>query len=174
VTGNDSVTDYGFGGRFGYNFNRNIGVDAEVNFCLKDRTFEGGKKSQFLAGVKAGNRGDKFGLYAKARPGFLYLTEGNYSPVGVCPAVFPPPLSCFSPNSTINFAVDVGGIVEYYPTNRTIVRFDAGDTIVRYGARTVPSITAGGPLLLPVLLALPVPSETTHNFQTSVGFSFRF
>jgi hypothetical protein len=48
-----------------------------------------------------------------------------------------------------NFALDAGGVLELYPSSRTIIRFDAGDTIVRIGnaTSTVPvvSISSGKP-----------------------------
>ena len=32
-----------------------------------------------------------------------------------------------------HFSMDVGGVLEFYPSRRMLVRFDAGDTIIRYG-----------------------------------------
>jgi hypothetical protein len=62
-----------------------------------------------------------------------------------------------------NLAVDVGGVLELYPSRRAIVRLDAGDTIVR-----IRNATAG------VIGAPAVTTDTTHNFQFSVGFGYRF
>jgi hypothetical protein len=62
-----------------------------------------------------------------------------------------------------NFAFDAGGVLEFYPSSRAIVRLDAGDTIVRIRNAT------------PGVLGSPVAtSDTTHNFQFSVGFGYRF
>jgi len=65
-------------------------------------------------------------------------------------------------------AFDLGGVAEYYPTDRTAVRVDFGDTIIPYGSIT----------LLPFAPEIPTPirvrAGTTHNFQFSAGFSFRF
>jgi hypothetical protein len=123
-------TEPGFGGRIGYNFSKYVAVEAEGNFFPRDRDFDGGRKTQGLFGVKAGKRFDKFGIFAKARPGFVRFAKGDYQPVGACIAIFPPPLACFAPLARTNFAFDLGGVVELYPTKRTIVRFDAGDTVI--------------------------------------------
>jgi hypothetical protein len=84
--------------------------------------------------------------------------------------VFPPPAACFQPEARTNFAFDLGGVAEWYPSKNTIVRFDAGDTIIRFGARNVTAtdIPSGG------LVVVPAAAETRHNFQGSVGFGFRF
>jgi len=62
-----------------------------------------------------------------------------------------------------NFALDAGGVVEFYPTPRSIIRLDAGDTIIRERQTTFgffnPSTTTG---------------QATHNLQLSIGFSYRF
>ena len=162
----------GFGGRIGYNFNRNFGIEAEGNFFPRNRELEGGRKIEGLVGAKVGARGEKFGVFGKARPGFLRLSAGDFEPIssGGCVAVFPPPIGCFQPKSKTNFAFDVGGIVEYYPTARTILRFDAGDTIVRYGDRNVPGLINSA---FPIVVVRN-PSETVHNLQASVGVGFRF
>ncbi|CAN5872633.1 hypothetical protein BH20ACI4_BH20ACI4_12250 [soil metagenome] len=68
-------TEAGFGGRFGYNFNRFLALEAEVNFFPRNfRQFQtnatGGQISQGLFGIKAGIRKDKIGIFGKVRPGF--------------------------------------------------------------------------------------------------------
>ncbi len=167
----DRTTVAGFGGRVGYNFSKYLGFEAEGNFFPRDRDVEGGQKIQGLFGVKVGKRSKRVGLFAKARPGFIRLAKGDYRfGTGGCPAVFPPPIGCFQPVAQTNFAVDIGGVVELYPSPRTIVRFDAGDTIVRFGARRVAATSS----VFTVPVVFSVGAETTHNFQASVGFGFRF
>jgi len=70
--------------------------------------------------------------------------------------------------------MDVGGVVEFYPSKRIVTRFDLGDTIVHFNRRTMQTI-----VLDPVTNTLnpgtnQIPSRTSHNFQfvTSVGFRF--
>jgi len=166
----DRANDPGFGGRFGYNFSKYVALEAEVNFFPLDRDLEGGRKTQGLFGVKAGKRFDRFGVFGKARPGFVNFKRGDYVLVRGCVQVFPPPLGCYDPVSTTNFAFDVGGVVEVYPSKRTLVRFDASDLIIRFDRRNVAadgSVFAG-------FVAFPVPAETRHNLQATAGFGWRF
>lgn len=164
----------GFGGRFGYNATENIALEAELNFFPRDRDLEAGRKLQGLFGVKAGQRFDKVGVFGKARPGFIRFERGDYVPVGACIAIFPPPIGCFDPVGKTNLALDVGGVVEIYPTQNTLIRFDVGDTIIRFGDRRVAASQAS-PFLPPAgIVVVGVPSETKHNFQGSVGIGFRF
>ncbi|MCI0660883.1 MAG: porin family protein, partial [Acidobacteria bacterium] len=115
----------GGGGRLTYNLNRYLAIEGELNYFPEAgydrlRTFQG----QF--GIKSGVRFNRFGLFGKIRPGFQNI-EYVYrvfciSPNVICP--FP-----FEENDT-GFSLDVGGVLEFYPTKRITVRFDAGDTIV--------------------------------------------
>ena len=170
-TGHENV--FGLGGRVGYNFSKYFAAEAELNFFPQDDDVKAGRKIQGLFGVKAGKRFDKVGVFAKARPGFIRYEKGDYEPAPVvCILIFPPPLACMNPVARTNFAIDLGGVVEVYPSKRTIIRLDAGDTVVRFPAR---SVAAPDPDFGPgVLFAVPVAAETKHNFQASVGFGFRF
>jgi hypothetical protein len=183
VIGSQRDTELGFGGRFGYNVNENIAVEGELNFFPSAKTFTGevgfstvaeifgdGHNLEGLFGMKAGKRFERVGIFAKARPGFLSESNGGLQPQqeGICILIFPPPAGCFDAKRKTFLAFDVGAVVEVYPSKRTVIRIDAGDTMVRVGERTVPVAFSTH------LGALPVPAETTHNFQASVGFAFRF
>jgi hypothetical protein len=72
-----------------------------------------------------------------------------------------------------NFAFDLGGVLEFYPSKRIVTRFDAGDTLIKYRRRdsNIPLFDPfGGVTLFP----FTVPGETRHNFQFSAGVGFRF
>ena len=150
----------GLGGRFGYNFNKNLALDAEFSFFpethLGNRQF--GQKTEGFVGVRAGARSRYVGLFAKARPGVMFIgeiTSGfncNSNSLG---------RTCRPSHN--NLALDAGGVLELYPSSRTIVRLDAGDTIVR-----IRNATAG------IFASPTATSDTTHNFQFSVGFGYRF
>ena len=165
-------TDFGFGPRIGYNATSYLTLEAELNFFRRDRELEGGRKLQGLFGAKAGRRFEKAGIFAKARPGFVRFSKGDYvgSPLALCPAVFPLPIGCFQPASRTNFAIDIGGVAELYPSTNTIIRLDAGDTIIRFGDRRV----AANSNTLSTLVVVPVASETKHNLQVGIGFGYRF
>jgi len=161
----------GVGGRVTYNLNNYFAVEAEGNVfpsaTRRDYT-TGGAAQQMQFGVKAGKRWRRFGVYAKARPGFVSfgetLTPTQSGSGGV--TVFN-----FRRERKTHFSMDVGGVMEFYPSRRVVVRFDAGDTIVRYGEHAElvsspfpspsSSIVTGGP-------------ETKHSFQFSAGVGFRF
>ncbi len=148
-------TDPGVGGRITYNFNDNIAVESEFNFFPRDLGFSQ-YRSQGLFGVKAGIRSNTAGIFAKVRPGFMRFHEAD-SPIG-CIGIFPPPLACKLSAGSTQFALDIGGVFELYPSRGTVVRFDLGDSIIRFG----------GPIL-----GAP-DGFTSHNLQFNVGFGFRF
>jgi hypothetical protein len=167
--GDEGVTTVGLGVRLGYNVNRYVALEVETNH-LPDRNLNEefrSRRQQVFAGVRVGKRWEKIGLFAKARPGLLY--SANEPPRGPCTFSFPES-PCHGEGRSF-FAADVGGVVEYYPTRRTILRVDAGDTIVRY--------TEAGPVNFPPVGTFPGsslfrPAGTTHSFQMSIGFGFRF
>lgn len=170
-------TEFGFGGRFTYNFNRNFAVEIEANFFPVDRLnprsreairifgtndfIRGsvepqGRKLQAFAGPKFGIRKEKFGVFGKVRPGIYWVFK--YPRVLIL--VPNPPSFIGSARDWVGFfAVDVGGVFEYYPTKKTIIRFDVGDTIVNYRALEPKPFN---------------PGFTRHTFQFSTGFGFRF
>ena len=146
----------GIGVRFGYNFDRVISIEAEGNFFPSVNEGELSSKAQFLAGLKAGIRTEHFGIYAKARPGLMYF--------GSIPFQERCTLTCVDKTQT-NFAFDLGGVVEYYPSPRTIVRVDFGDTLVRFKtAGPTPGFNS----------SILTPAQTIHNFQFNVGLGWRF
>ncbi len=176
-------TQPGFGGRFGYNLTDSLAVEAEVNWFPKadlfdqPEAFKNGNLIEGLFGVKAGKRFEKLGVFGKARPGFLYATKGDLQPIPgiLCGAIFPPPAACFETTSKNSFAFDFGGVVELYPTKRTLIRVDIGDTIVHLAARNVSGVLNPLAGLSPSrLVVVSVPAETTHNLQVSAGVGFRF
>ena len=164
----DDETDAakGFGGRLTYNITDNVAVEAEGNFFPEDNFFRDGDKTQGLFGVKAGKRFERVGIFGKARPGFMYFSEGDVRFTGGagCVGAAPIPRSCFEISSKTRFAMDVGAVLEIYPTRRLIIRLDGGDTILHTGAETV---TVG-------TVTFQRPASTGHLLQGTVGAGFRF
>lgn len=148
------VTSVGGGGRVTFNLMRNLALEGELNY-FPSAGFDNVRKFQGQFGVKSGLRFDRFGVFGKARPGFI---DTKYDFRTFCP-IFrcPPGVVCIpTPCSPVSFAVantdlslDVGGVIEFYPSKLVTVRFDVGDTIVNR-------------------------SFATHNLQVGAGVGFRF
>ncbi|HYW70807.1 MAG TPA: hypothetical protein VE961_07225 [Pyrinomonadaceae bacterium] len=169
----NGATNYGFGGRFGYRLTKYFTLEAEGNFFPHDGVLDAGKKTQGFFGVKAGKRFGNFGVFAKAKPGFVHYSRGDYLFTGPCIAVVPPPIGCFQPEGRTNFAADLGGVFEYYPSKRTIIRFDVGATLVRLPFRNEAAFQTN-PVGVFSLVVVPAAAETRSHFQAGVGFGFRF
>jgi len=157
-------TKGGIGGRVTYNFNRSIAAEAEINFFpQKQLIFESnGSSIQAQFGVKAGKRFEKFGVFGKVRPGFLSVNSVFSFVPGSQGSIFP---SLKIERETF-FTTDFGGVLELYPSKRMVVRFDAGDTVIRHPAR-FGQFDFGGPLVL------VRPAKYSNNFQLTAGVSFR-
>ena len=162
-------SDVGFGGRFGYNVTDRIAIEAETNFLSGDvnNTLNngrlGGRPLQVQGGVKAGKRFARFGIFGKARPGIVsfsktLITDSVVFNNGVGP------FTNFHYARRTYFSIDLGGVLEFYPSKKIVTRVDAGDTMIRY------SRALQGFILNP----FEVPAETLHNFQFSSGLAFRF
>lgn len=76
-------TEPGFGGRFTYNLNEVVSLEAAGYFFPK-RCFQcrnSGTITEGLGGVKVGKRFEKWGVFAKARPGAMSFSEGTFDTV---------------------------------------------------------------------------------------------
>jgi hypothetical protein len=167
-------TQAGFGGRVTYNFTDSFAVEAEGNFFTTRTDIAdistGGHPFQMQFGAKVGRRYDRFGVFAKARPGFVgfssvtEITGTDVETFGGNPFFFP----VFRQTRKLYFSTDVGGVLEFYPSRRLVTRFDFGDTIIRYGERN--AFFSDFITTTPVI----IPAEIKHNFQFSAGLGFRF
>lgn len=158
----------GVGGRVTYNFAKNTAFEGEVNYFPEEGYSGGTRRIQALLGLKTGLRFDKVGIFGKIRPGLIHTNQlqvQNYPcSFGGFGAVEPPLPSCvYAREGRRNFALDLGAVVEFYPSRRTVVRFDIGDTIIRNG---MPSYGIGG--------LFGSSSFTSHNLQFNAGVGFRF
>lgn len=155
------VTEPGIGGRFTYNVTKNIGLEAEVNFFPRQgngaTNYEGGRITQGLFGAKVGKRFEKAGIFGKARPGFVSFGNAILNRDSR--------ITTLQFGRLTHFAFDVGGVLELYPSRRTIVRFDVGDTIIRYGKQNLIDALGRSSVNEPF---------TRHNVQFSAGVGFRF
>lgn len=156
----------GFGGRFTYNIIRSVAAEAQVDFYPGNLgsfggASAGGKMLQVQAGAKVGKRFEKWGLFGKARPGVVSFSET---------LVFQGFSSnqLFRQDRSTYFSLDLGGVLEFYPSPRVVARFDGGDTMIRYGGEEL------GIRFIPSISTPPAPFEFQHNFQFSAGVGFRF
>src|SRR5215471_10505012 len=147
----------GLGGRLVYRAFPWLDLETEINF-LPGNSATSGNHLQGFFGVKAGKRWKKVGIFVKARPGFIHFRRDPFG-------VGKPGGSPFSHERAASTEpnIDLGGVIEYYTARGLILRFDLGDTVIRYGRRTVrtssflPARDAGGFM--------------THNWQGSFGIS---
>lgn len=151
----------GLGARFGYNFNEHLALDAETAFFPRDALGNNqlAQNVQGFVGLKAGARSKYVGVFAKARPGVMRIgnsisgfdctSRGSFN---VC-----------RPDRS-HLALDAGAVVEVYPSARTIVRVDLGDTMIRFK-------TAGRNVFDGTQFSS---TDVSHNFQASIGFGYRF
>ena len=133
----------GAGGRVSYFLNRFVAVEAEANRYFEDPSHNFGH-TEVLAGARYGYWIGPFGIFAKARPGWLHLGGGT---------------AARNPGREDHFALDVGGVI-MVGRGRAGMRIDAGDTVVWWGSQ-------------PFSVGIPLPIKA-HNRQLSVGFVVRF
>jgi Outer membrane protein beta-barrel domain len=142
-----SAADNGVGGRVTFNLADSISIEGELNMFPQGRVnFANGlsdnsRRTQGLFGVKYGMRSEKAGIYGKFRPGFMRFSEGDSIP-GLT-------------SSQTEFAFDFGGVFELYPSRHVALRFDVGDTVIRFSN-------------------LPIETFYANNLQISTGVAFRF
>jgi hypothetical protein len=170
-------TEPGFGARFTYNLNKVFSLEGAGYFFPKKcfSCLNSGNVAEGLAGVKVGKRFEKWGIFAKARPGAISFSQGALDVI-VPPGTSSPfdPVD-FNFHRLTAFAMDVGGGVELYcPSKRIVTRFDVGDTIVHFNPRNMNTIVFNPVTNTISQGSFTIPGRTSHNFQfmTSVGFRF--
>ena len=135
-------SDVGLGGRVSWHPTPLVGTEAEVGFYPADFADDPAFSSSRVEGLFGATVGPRLGRirpFVKLRPGFVTFHEAP-EPFA-CILIFPPPLPCTLAAGRTVFALDFGGGVELYPTDRTFVRVDGGDRALRYPG---PSIDRDG------------------------------
>jgi hypothetical protein len=129
-----SVTDAGLGSRFTYNLSSSFSIDSEfdtyfTNINVGQRSLQdGGRAILGLIGPKAGLRRPTYGIFFKARPGFISFANALSSS-----SLF----GALATKRITHVALDLGLASEFYPSTRTILRLDVGALLVRYGDATL-------------------------------------
>src|SRR5258705_10177298 len=119
-------TEAGFGGRFTFNFNKHVAIGAEANFFPHENFNDftrSGRLLQGQFGLKAGRRFGKFGIFAKARPGFASFSKvvaqtGTTTVTDLNGQPFTVPV--FGLTRKTRFTMDLGGVLEFYPSRRVL------------------------------------------------------
>jgi len=166
-SGDSAGAGAGIGGRVLFDLTRSLAIDGELNYAPHDEfeqssptTPTGGyhltyhrTRADGFIGPRVGHRFDRIGLFGRVRPGMRQLSDqGLDCGGGVCAfALFVRPVY------HNEFVLDLGGTIEFYPTRRTVARFDLGDAMVHHRS-----------------VAPPCAACTSHNFTSRVGVGFRF
>ena len=159
---------YGAGLEGDINFGRHFALDAAYTFLRNEFPYQMG-----LFGLKAGVRTERFGFFGKIRPGFITNKPVlRDSSIVVDPG---PPAVTLGTMAHVHRltekALDLGGVVEYYPSRHWALRWDVGDTlVVQDQGPTFTVIVVGNPT--PSVTAFP--ARTSNNFQFSTGVHYRF
>jgi hypothetical protein len=121
---------------------------------------DGGNAIEGLSGLKLGLRRDKIGYFVKVRPGFLHFSK-TLADFGSRPLELPP----LTPIT--HAALDIGSVFEVYTSRRTLLRFDAGDTLAFIRKRRLTGFPQdpGG---------VVEPGDLRHMIELSICFGFRF
>jgi len=162
LTGRGDNIVSGLGGRFAYNLTKHVAIDSEASFFPEAHLLneESAQKMQAFVGVKAGIRRHRVGVFAKARPGVMWF--GEFPSRGSCSTTSFGSVCGVAHEK--DFAMDVGGVFEFYPADRLIVRADVGDTIIRYPQRVFATFST----------PITVNGGWKNNLQLSVGVGWRF
>lgn len=157
-------TDLGLGGYFSRRIYGAFYFDSDVLYFPASRAtagpHDGGEIFQGLFGVKGGIRRNHVGFFGKVRPGFNSYSQALTSVTGPSDGT-----QTFTYGRSTNIVLDLGGIVEFYPSEHGTLRLEAGDTHLFYGAKTVDvngtnyAYPGGG---------------LKHSIQFIVGYGWRF
>jgi hypothetical protein len=165
-------SEVGIGGRFTVNLTRAIAAEGEVDVFPSDQFVEDRRKLQGLFGIKAGVRKDRVGVFGKVRPGFMRISDPLFcaipegcptpfmSTLAMCATIEDCPALTAPFDSRTWFALDAGGVFEFYPSSRFLIRADAGDTFIRFKRGTD---VVGQAFYY-----------SSHNLQIGIGAAVRF
>jgi hypothetical protein len=146
------------------NIGRHFALDAAVTWLPS--TSHAGQTVVGLFGAKVGTRTDHFGFFAKVRPGFVTMDNA----LRASTLVFPAPFGVSRFDRLTHRALDVGGVMEYYPARHWALRWDAGDTLFFEEQGPIFTIIAPN-----VVASFPqTPARTTNHFQFSTSLHYRF
>lgn len=162
-------TGVGFGGRVTIDLTPWLSIESEGQFLPADTLAQTSvlsdgsrvglryerRRSTLLVGAKAGFRAERIGVFVKLRPGVTRLSDRGVECLGeVCALVL-----LAVPQYRPEFAVDVGGVIEVYPSRRWLARLDVGSLVVRHRGSAPPCGGSGC---------------TSANLAVAAGLGVRF
>jgi hypothetical protein len=160
--GDDPRRSGGVGGFASYRLSEYIDADASIGAYLSaaevTTPFDGGRVVQAVAGLKAGLRRDRFGIFVKARTGV-----NSHSRVLESLSHAPFAAPTYARSNAV--ALDMGAVLETYVRRHLLFRFDAGDVVSFFHSTT---ITVDGES---VGEAAP---RYTDSIQMSLGVGWKF
>jgi len=158
-------TNAGFGGRLSYDLTDWLAAEAETNLFVSDyfetraaafpdfRLIYDRRRVEAFFGPKVGWRSERFGVFGKVRPGFARLFDQGIRCEGEpCTRML-----VALPQYRTEFALDLGAVVEFYPSARTVTRVDLGSTMIRHRSA-----------------APPCRDCSSRNFASRIGVGYRF
>jgi hypothetical protein len=154
----------GFGGYISYRFYGVFYADGDLLYFPRNPgasgAHDGGTILEGLAGVKAGIRRNRFGFFGKVRPGFTSYSEALASISSTSGGA---PVLTYARST--NLVLDLGGIMEFYPSEKGTLRVEVGDTHLFFGTKDVNvngmvESVGGGKL--------------QHSIQVVLGYGWRF
>jgi hypothetical protein len=112
-------------GTYNYNLSPRVSLDANLAWIAGFQHGEyadEGHELLFTAGIKAGWRFRRWGIFADVAPGVASFNDG----IGIAQY----PATTFTFYRRTHFALQEDAIAEYYPTQHTFLRLDAGQTLI--------------------------------------------
>jgi hypothetical protein len=153
----------GLGLRFGYNFNRRLAFEAEVDGVPQGVPptilTQGGKAFSAVFGTRAKVLQSRhFAVFGLLRPGLLHFSGVGDTKNTVVE---------FHPHTF--FTLNLGGGVEYYPAPRWILRFDITGNPYRIpnSFEQVITLPSGNPV------KVELPGEVNDQFRLTFGVAYR-
>lgn len=160
---------FGPGAEGDVNFGRHIAFDAAYSWSPTPTPQH---VMTALFGVKAGTRMQRFGFFGKVRPGLISFGNSVREVTEIFGSGGVLPTANLRLARLNQKALDLGGVLEYYPARHWALRWDAGDLMV-FGEQGV-LFTAVGNVPPGFVFFPPAPGRTTHNFMFSTAVHYRF
>jgi hypothetical protein len=153
-----------------WNFSRHVSWDSTVMHSGRNPGFtewidyqQGGRAFEALSGAKLGIRRDHMGYFGEIRGGTI--TFGKTEKEIVEPA--PGSLNFYEGMFT-SPVLNVGGVLEVYPSKHTILRFDTGSATIFFLAKNVKQTLLGST----TTFSIPSTQQTTMLMSFGAGFRF--